>query len=169
MDQRQDDVRYLRDRCEIHDLHVRYFEAVDTGDQDLVRTCFTHDVVAHYHGRPTVYGVDALVQSQPCWPKQASGEWKISTHFMGNLNYRTLEPSVAETETHAFALLVLTTPPPDHLAMRSLRYIDKLVRVDGAWRISERLHTLDWSCEVPTTFAVPLAQRKGMRPASRTR
>jgi hypothetical protein len=158
------ETQYLLDRAAIHDLHVRYFQGVDLGDKDRVRSCFTGDVVAHYHGRATVHGIDALIESQPCWPKQASGEWKISTHFMGNLNFKRLDDDAAETETHAFAFLVLTTPPPDHLAMRSLRYLDKLVRADGAWRIAERLHTLDWSCEVPTTFAVALAARRGAIP-----
>jgi hypothetical protein len=158
------DHQYLLDRAAIHDLHVRYFEGVDTGDKERVRRCFASDVVAHYHGRATVHGVDALIESQPCWPKQASGEWKISTHFMGNLNFKLLDREVAETETHAFAFLVLTTSPPDRVAMRSLRYLDKLVRADGTWLISERLHTLDWSCEVPTTFATPLAARKSARP-----
>ena len=46
--------------------------------------------------------------------------------------------------------------------MRSLRYLDRLRKVDkatGEWRISERRHTLDWATEVTTNFAATLAQR----------
>jgi hypothetical protein len=57
--------------------------------------------------------------------------------------------------------LVQTTPSPDQVAMRSIRYLDLLVRDDEGWRIRERLHTLDWSCSVPTGYAITLAQRKG--------
>ena len=161
----QQGIQYLLDRAAIHDLHVRYFQAIDLSSQPQVRTCFTPDVIAHYHGRASVRGIDALIASIPAWPKQASGEWKISTHFMGNLNYKMIDGDVAETEVNAFAFLVLTTPAPDHVAMRSLRYLDRLVRLDGNWRISERMHTLDWSCDVPATFAVKLAERKGVRPS----
>ena len=159
------DIQYLLDRAAIHDVHVRYFQGIDLGRQDQVRSCFTDDIQAHYDGRASVRGIDALIESIPAWAKQASGEWKISTHFMGNLNFKKLEGDVAETETNAFAFLVLTGGPTDQVAMRSLRYLDRLLRADGCWRISERLHTLDWSCQVPTTFAVTLAERKAARPA----
>jgi hypothetical protein len=36
--------------------------------------------------------------------------------------------------------------------MRSLRYLDRLRRTQDGWRISDRIHTLDWSCQVPATF-----------------
>ncbi len=55
--------------------------------------------------------------------------------------------------------------PTDQVAMRSLRYLDRLRRVEGGWRISERLHTLDWSCQLPATCAVTMAQRITIPPA----
>jgi len=164
MTQPRHDIQYLLDRAAIHDLHVRYFQGVDLGDEAQVRSCYTHDVIGNFHGRPTAVGLDALIAAMPSFPKQASGEWKISTHFMGNLIYKQVEERVAETETNAFALLVLTDAPSDRVAVRSLRYLDRLVRLDAGWRISERLHTLDWSCQVPTDFAATLAQRKQARP-----
>jgi hypothetical protein len=151
----------LQDRAAIHDLHVRYFQGIDASDRMQVRSCFTADIEAHYHGRPSVRGIDALIESIAIWSKHASGELKISTHFMGNLIYKRLEADVAETEINALVFLVQTTPPPDHVAMRSIRYLDRLVRDDEGWRIRERLHTLDWSCSVPAAYAITLAQRKG--------
>jgi hypothetical protein len=47
--------------------------------------------------------------------------------------------------------------------MRSLRYLDRLRRTTEGWRISDRAHTLDWSCEVPATFAVAVSARMGSR------
>ena len=158
MTQANPDIQYLLDRAAIHDLHVRYYHGIDIGNVDQVRSCFTTGIVAHYHGRASVRGIDDLIKSIPSFGKQASGEWKISTHFMGNLNYKSIEGDVAETEVNAFAFLVLTDGPADRVAMRSLRYLDRLVRVEGKWRISERMHTLDWACDVPTTFATKLAE-----------
>ena len=78
---------------------------------------------------------------------------------MGNLNIHLLEGDAAETETYAIAYLARPGKPADQIVMRSLRYLDRLRRVNGGWRISERRHTLDWSCDFPATFAATLAQR----------
>ena len=159
--QEQAGVQMLLDRAAIHDLHVRYFSAIDAGDQSEVRRCFATDVEARYHGRAPVYGIDALMGSIAIWPKHASGELKISTHFMGNLIFRRVDRDAAETELNQFSFLVLTNDPPEHVAMRCIRCLDRLRRVDGEWRISERLHTLDWSCKVPTDYATSIGQRIG--------
>jgi SnoaL-like protein len=153
------DVQSLLDRTAIHQVLERYFQGVDAGRLDQVRNCFTADVRADYDGRAPVRGIDALMDSFLFTKKKASGEWKVTTHFMGNVNINLLEGDVAETETNAIAFLVLAGEFADRVAMRSLRYLDRFVRRDGAWRISERQHTLDWSCELPATFAVSMAQR----------
>ncbi len=40
----------------------------------------------------------------------------------------------------------------------------RLRREDEGWRISDRVHTLDWSCRIPTDYAVTLAQRVSALP-----
>ena len=172
MPQQRSEQQYLLDRAAIHDLHARYFQGLDRGKPDQVRSCFTEDIVAYYDGRSALRpggqapmrGIDALMDSIITFKRQQAGEWKVTTHFMGNLNFNLLEQDVAETETNAIAFLVLAGEPADQVAMRSLRYLDKLRRGPDGWRISERLHTLDWSCQVPTTFAVTMAQRITGRP-----
>ena len=165
MTQHRIDVESLLDRAAIGDVLARYFQGIDLGSQDQVRSCFTEDVQATYHGRSPVQGIDALIESISSFRKQATGEWRVSSHFMGNLHFGLLEGDVAETETYAIAFLVLAGEPADQLAMRSLRYLDRLRRVEDGWRISDRLHTLDWSCQVPATFAVTMAGRLGALPA----
>jgi ketosteroid isomerase-like protein len=158
MSHNPDDIQRLLDRAAIHDVHTRYYQGIDRGDQDQVRSCFTEDVQAFYDGRAPVKGIEALMASFFAFKNQKSGEWKVTTHFMGNLNYNMLEADVAETETNAIAFLVLGYEK-DHLAMRSLRYLDRLRKTSDGWRICARQHTLDWSCQVPTNFAVTMAQR----------
>jgi hypothetical protein len=168
MPQHHVDNQYLMDRAAIHDLHARYFQGLDRSNPDQVRSCFTADVQAHYDGRSALrpdgapsQGIDALMNSIITFKRQQSGEWKITTHFMGNLNINYLEGDVAETETNALAFLVVAGEPADQVVIRSLRYMDRLRRVERGWRISERRHTLDWSCQVPAIFAVTMAQRLG--------
>jgi 3-phenylpropionate/cinnamic acid dioxygenase small subunit len=90
---------------------------------------------------------------------------KITTHFMGNWNITRLEGDVAETETNAIAFLVEPENGADLVAMRSLRYLDRMRREKSGWRISARIHTLDWSCQVPANFAITLARRISVLPA----
>ena len=154
----------LRDRMDIQDVLVRYFHGLDSGNRALVRSCFTDNVVAELEARPRVVGADALMGQIAAFGKLASGEWTITTHFMGSLMFRRVERAEAETEATAFAFLVLPDGPAHQVQMRSLRYVDQWARQDDQWKVAARLHTLDWSCKVPCDFARSFAERKNSAP-----
>ena len=153
------EIQRLVDRAAIHDLHVRYFQGIDAADRAAVRSCFTEDVRADYDRRRFVQGIDELMDVFQAFRKRASGDWKATTHFMGNLIYRALAHDAAETEVYALALLVTPGTGCDQVAMRSLRYLDRLRRSGEGWRICDRVQTLDWSCEVPASFAATFSDR----------
>ena len=153
------EIQRLIDRAAIQDLLVRYFRGIDSADAEQVRGCFTDDVRAAYDGRTFVDGIDALMNSFLTFKNKASGQWVATTHFMGNLSYLRLEEGSAETETYAIAFIVTPGTATNVLAMRSLRYLDRLRRTAETWRICERVHTLDWSCEVPADYAASFAKR----------
>ncbi|EER61821.1 conserved hypothetical protein [Acidovorax delafieldii 2AN] len=155
----------LADRAAIHDVAMRYFHAADTGNKALVRSCFTEDVRAHYHGRAAVQGADALVAQIALFNHFESGACKIASHFVGNLHFEQLDADTARTETHAIAFLVNPSASGDQVAARSLRYLDRWVCRQGEWKIDTRLHTLDWSAQVSANFATTLAQRVNALPA----
>jgi ketosteroid isomerase-like protein len=164
MTQNANDLQYLLDRAAIHDVLARYYQGLDQGDQEKVCKCFTEDVRAKFDDRPLAVGIDALMESFSVFRNHQSGAWKITTHFMGNLNYNLLQGDVAETETNAIAFLVLPDTPKEQVTMRSLRYLDRLRRTPQGWRICERQHTLDWSCHVPTSYSLSIGQRILKRP-----
>lgn len=152
-------MQYVLDKTAIEEVITRYFQALDRALPEQVRSCFTDDIKAYYDGRPPLQGIENMMASMNTFQKLAQGERLASTHFMGNVNIHVLDGDKAETETYAIAFLVLPGEP-GRVAMRSLRYLDRLRRVEGGeWRISERRHTLDWSTESSTTFAATLAQR----------
>jgi SnoaL-like protein len=167
MAQNPTEVQYLIDRAAIHDLLTRYFQGLDRGDPEQVRGCFTADVHAQYDKRTPTRGIDELIDSLQNFNRLREETMKITTHFMGNLNFSRLEADVAETETNALALLVEPEQGADVVAVRSLRYLDRIRREKSGWRISDRIHTLDWSCEVPANFAITLAQRISVLPQKR--
>jgi ketosteroid isomerase-like protein len=144
-------VQELIDRAAIQDVLMQYFSAADAGDQHAVRACFTEDVLAQYEGRPAVRGADALLAQIVLFENLASGVCRISTHFSGNLRFKELGNGHAVTELNALACLVDKSGTT--VAVRSLRYLDQMRKEDGCWKISARLHTLDWATAVPCTFA----------------
>jgi hypothetical protein len=159
MDQHSFEIQRLIDRAAIQDLLMRYFRGIDSADPEQVRGCFTDDVRAAYDGRTFVDGIDALMSSFLAFRNKASGQWIATTHFMGNLSYLQLDGDIAETETYAIAFLVTPGTAANRVAMRSLRYLDRLRKAAGTWRICDRVHTLDWSCEVPAAFAASFSKR----------
>ena len=163
--ERSTEIQYLMDRTAIQDLLARYFQGLDRGSAEQVRSCFTDDVHAHYDQRTPTKGIAQLIDSLQNFNKLRDGSMKITTHFMGNLCIGRIQGDRAETETNALALLVEPEAGGDGVAVRSLRYIDRMRRQENGWRISDRIHTLDWSCRVPTNFAITLAQRVSTLPA----
>lgn len=169
MAQSSSEIQYLIDRAAIHDLLARYFQGLDRGSPEQARSCFTADVQAHYDKRTPTRGIEEFMDSLQNFNKLKEGTMKITTHFMGNLNIIRLEGDVAETETNAIAFLVEPGNGADLVSMRSLRYLDRMRREASGWRISERIHTLDWSCQMPANFALTLAQRVSALPKSMER
>ncbi|MBM3346368.1 MAG: nuclear transport factor 2 family protein [Betaproteobacteria bacterium] len=156
--------QYLLDYAAIRDVQERYFMAVDRGDVAGVRECFTSDVHAAYHMKPVMLGLDAMMDQTilPFFGRLKTAEVKVSTHFMGNFRIERLEGDTAECEAYAIATHVLPDPEgQSHSRLRtiSLRYLDRLARTGAGWKISKRVQTLDWACELPGTNATPMAQR----------
>ena len=165
MARHSDEMQYLIDRAAIQELLARYFQGLDRSDPGQVRGCFTDDVRCHYDRRTPTTGIEELMGSLQNFNKLRAGTMKITTHFMGNFSLLRLEGDAAETETHAIAFLVEPGQGEDRVAMRSLRYLDRMRRQANGWRISDRIHTLDWSCQAPANYAITIAQRISALPA----
>ena len=162
---RPSEIQYLLDRAAIQELLTRYFQGLDRSSPEQVRSCFTEDIRARYDQRTPTQGIEALIDSLQNFNKLRDGRMRITTHFMGNFSLSLLQGDVAETETNAIAFLVEPEQGVDRVAMRSLRYLDRMRRQKEGWRISDRIHTLDWSCQLPADFAATLAQRVSVLPA----
>jgi hypothetical protein len=153
------DLQQLASRAAIHDVIARYFRGIDSGSKELVRSCFTEDVEVLYDGRAPEQGIEAVMGSLRTFQRIAQGEMQITMHFMGNFNLVRLDDQLAETETYAIAFMVPPKEISECMAVRGLRYADRLRQDDGQWRIAERRHTLDWSFDATPSFASSLAQR----------
>jgi SnoaL-like protein len=124
----------ISDRMEITDLMVRYSHAVDTGQWDLLGELFTPDAIIDYTAmggpRGGVEQITAFLSTtMPLFPAYQ--------HLLANSSI-TVDGDAASARTMCHNPMAL--PGDDgRLMFCGLWYLDRLVRVDGTWRIAERL------------------------------
>ncbi|HEX3842092.1 MAG TPA: nuclear transport factor 2 family protein [Acidimicrobiales bacterium] len=142
------------DHLAIVDVLHRYALGIDTDDAVLTASCFTED--ARYElGEEVVVGRPALIDlfaDRTGVRPRASGLDRVDqfTHAVSNIMVDIDGPRAGVTS------MILATVAGERngspvMLVRNIRYTDRLVRHDGAWRIAWRRHVLQWMFEtVPT-------------------
>ena len=134
------DVQYLKDRQAILDVIMRQARGHDRHDAELMNSCFWED------------GVDE--HGQFVTPGPGYGDWANKTHTAGfflhmhNITNHTCEidGDTAHCETYVIGSL-LPTSAPGRAKFVSGRYLDKLERRDGEWRILVRRTSIEVEVE----------------------
>ncbi len=155
-------VRALVDRAEISDVLTRYCRAIDRLDATLLRSCF-HPDSQHDHGyvgpSETFVGF-ALDVLRGC----------VATHHhLGNISI-AVRGDEAEAESYFTAYHRVAEDPPEAFAdavgmdlIIGGRYLDRLERRGGAWRIVRRVGVHDWRRYEPPAdrgfYSLPESQR----------
>ena len=149
------------DQAKIHELHLRYFRGIGHGDKAEVRSCFTDNVNVTCHGQRPVAGIDDFINHVPgpFFQRVGNPHSKPAYHLVGHMNVIQLDDQYAQTELYAVSTRVEEGKAPEQASMRGLRYLDKLRRNDGKWRICERIQALDWAASGPAAYSTTLAQR----------
>ncbi|WP_296678835.1 nuclear transport factor 2 family protein [Novosphingobium sp.] len=138
----------LEDKDAIRDVLTVYAHAIDRRRWDLMPQLFHPD------------GTFAFGPVQGGWQQfveQARGviEPCVATHHqLGQVLITADGPDAAQAETYMTAMHIvpagypLTTVFPDrgedYSAIIAGRYVDRLVRHDGGWRIMQRIGIYDW-------------------------
>lgn len=142
-----DDARLI-DRRHIQDVMCRYARGVDRGDWDLVRSAYHPDA---YDDHNSYKGdIDGLV----AWLDERFAGVDNSIHFLGNCLIEFAGPDLALVETY-FASRRLRAPKEKERALAGSgdaicreawgRYVDRLERRGGEWRIAHRTVVLEAS------------------------
>jgi uncharacterized protein (TIGR02246 family) len=120
---------------EIRQLLARYCHAGDSLDSDAFADCFTDDAVIIANGVRSV-GQDAVRASvEAMRPVYAATPLR---HVTVNI---VIDIDGDEAQASSYYMLFLTGADPRVLAIGTYR--DRLRRVDGRWRLSERVATSD--------------------------
>lgn len=135
------DVRYLKDRAGILDCMNRYTRGADRLDRELILSAYhpdaTDDRGAFTGGR----------EARVDWLFQYLSNLDHTTHHISNFTI-DITGDVAHCESY-----VLTTLLPRGSAEATIgtaRYIDRMERRNGEWRIAHREAVMDFMITVPT-------------------
>jgi hypothetical protein len=136
------DVRYLKDRAEILDCMNRYTRGADRLDRDLFLSSYHDDATddrGAFTGNP---------RQRVDWLFEYLATLDHAAHHISNF---TLE--IDGDVCHAESYVITTTVPAGSksVTMGTARYLDRLERRNGEWKIAHREGVFDFVFTVPTS------------------
>jgi len=124
---------------EIKDVHLRYCRANDRRDEELMRSCFHPGAIIELH-KPL--DVDAFIALGRVMLSQYTVTW----HNTGNqLVEVDGDAAWAEHYTISSHRIAADDTGPERDFVASGRYIDRMERRDGEWRIARRVMLVDFT------------------------
>lgn len=124
--------------AEIRKVHLRYCRGVDRMDWDLVRTCY-HPDATDDHGSYSG-GIDGFID----WLAAGQPRFEMTSHFTGN---QLVEVSGDAAWAEHYAIVThrctATADTPAADLVVHVRYVDRMERRDGEWRIARRVAIAD--------------------------
>jgi hypothetical protein len=134
----------LSDREEIRDVLFRYTRGIDRLDLALVRSCYhpdAHDDHGAFRG-----DLDGFL----AWVGDVLSYFESTMHFIGN-QLIELDGDVAHTESYCVAYHRRGADDGEdpYDLVTALRYVDRLERRGGDWKIADRVCVFDWSRRDP--------------------
>jgi hypothetical protein len=148
------DSMYIADRIAIQDVLVRYCRGLDRHDLGLALSAFTADATITFYEGKTGFAhevVPALVAGlEGCEAAQRT----ISTNTV------SISGEEAGSEAYFVAYYVMSRPPLDKQFITfGGRYVDRLRKVAGEWRIISRVALHDWDHVAPLSIDYPERQK----------
>jgi 3-phenylpropionate/cinnamic acid dioxygenase small subunit len=137
----EDALLELLARQQIQDCILRYARGVDRLDRDLVLSVY-HDDAIDYHGP-----VNGTREDFADWYWARQPQFEGVQHFIGNQTIE-IDGDTAHAETYFIGLM--RPVGKDSALFACGRYLDKLERRDGDWRVAMRVCVRESRFEVAT-------------------
>ncbi|MFP6626329.1 MAG: nuclear transport factor 2 family protein [Deltaproteobacteria bacterium] len=129
-------VQEISDRLEINDLLVRYTVALDTGQWDLLDSCFTADAHIDYKSSGGIEGAYPEVKE---WLSKVLPTFSAMMHIISNSTV-DLNGDRAAAKTYVLNPMQMRSKDASVTEFTvGAYYHDKLLRTDEGWRIEERV------------------------------
>ena len=125
---------------EIRDVLARYTRGIDRMDTELVLSCY-HPNAYDDHG-----AFQGSAEDFATWVQGVLSYFDTTMHFLGQ-QLIEIEGERAHSETYcvAYHRRAARDDEEGHDLWMGLRYVDRLERRDGEWRIADRRCVFDWS------------------------
>ena len=140
-DPRQQRLDALLDRQDILDCLNRFSRGMDRFDRETFLSAFHTD--AEIAAGPFVGGPAELYD----WASQMHDAGQVATHHILLNHTCDIDGDTAHTETY---YLFVGRNRDESNWIAGGRYIDRLERRDGEWKIALRTNAIEWSGMVPT-------------------
>ncbi|GEO01253.1 hypothetical protein NSE01_30850 [Novosphingobium sediminis] len=128
----------VADRLAIMDVLNRYARGIDRCDLMVLRSVWWPEAKADYGTGE----IDALAWSDGVVPALAA--MRRTQHFLGNMLI-DIDGMTATAETYCRAYHEVDSPDGPYEMEVGGRYLDRLEKRDGGWRLLHRRYVLDWS------------------------
>jgi hypothetical protein len=156
------DLADVADRLAIAETLALYCRAIDRCDGTLLAEVFTLDARIDYGD-----GVKSPAETIPAL-MAGLGAMRLTQHNISNTVIRFTGDASAKAETNCVALHIIPAPEGEVEVTVGGRYLDRLERREGRWRIAERLYVMDWNRTPPATMQLSGGlfdglQRRGAR------
>lgn len=139
------DLTEIADRLAIAEVLARYCRGIDRCDGALLAAVFTPDARIDY-------GDGAKTPAETIPGLMAGlGAMRLTQHNISN-TVMQITGATAKAETHCVALHLIPSPDGEIELVVGGRYLDRLTKSAGQWRIAERLYVMDWNRSAPSTM-----------------
>jgi hypothetical protein len=157
------DLTEIADRLAIAETLARYCRGIDRCDAALLADVFTPDARIDYGD-----GAKSPAETIPGL-MAGLGAMRLTQHNISN-TVMQITGATAKAETHCVALHLIPSPDGEIELVVGGRYLDRLAKSAGQWRIAERLYVMDWNRTQPSTMQTAgglfdSLQRRGARGA----
>ena len=135
----RDELRWLIDRQQISDVLYRYASSVDYKDYATLRSLFTDDAHGVYTTVADLTGADEIVK----WIDEMTAGKSWQHHKLTVYHIDFTGPDEASTLTYHTSHQT-DVGDDGSVTLIVARYRDKLRRVDGSWKITEKIMEPGW-------------------------
>lgn len=142
MDDLEAALRQLLERQAIEEVLLRYASTIDRKDFTTLRMLFCDDIRGQY-GDVVVEGGDALLR----WIDDMTVDKSWQHHLLSVYHIDLVGDDEAEALTYHTSHQT-ARDTPDRCTRIIARYTDKLRKVDGTWKIADKVMEVGWTDEI---------------------
>jgi hypothetical protein len=137
------DIRYLKDRQEILDCIYRYPRGIDRRDRDILESVYHPDGIDE-HGTVVTTGL-----TFPDWVYDVHE--KAHHSHQHHITNHTCEITGDTSHCESYVIYLLVSKNQKTLDLGGGRYIDRIERRNGEWRIAHRRTVIEWQLGAEST------------------